>query len=110
MEISKKCPHCDTVLEFEDGSRHVMFTAHDDAFCHLATRDRVRLLEQALVTQRETYEHHIDRFKRRVDEMLTKHGLPTLTELDERARRDAELLRLRFIDPALGEAWPALEG
>lgn len=85
--VTKRCPHCDTALEFQPitGGR-VVFTAHDDAFCHLATRERVRMLEQVLLGQREAYERAIERQRRWVDEVLSDAGLPSLAErakLDE---------------------------
>lgn len=83
MTITKRCPHCDTALEFKIG-QHMCFTAHDDASCHLATRERVHILERALIEQRESYERHIADYRRSVDRLLVEHGLPTL---EERAKR-----------------------
>lgn len=48
MTPAKKCDLCDTVLEFEQDGQRLVFTAHDAAFCALATKDRIRMLTQAL--------------------------------------------------------------
>jgi hypothetical protein len=96
--ITKKCPHCDTALEFESCGQVVVFNAHDDAFCHLATRERVRMLEQVLLGQREAYERAIERQRRWLDGVLADAGLPSL---EERAKM-AELKHLmakRDLDP-----------
>jgi hypothetical protein len=87
--VTKRCPHCDTALEFEPitGGR-VVFTAHDDAFCHLATRERVRMLQQVLFANQEAYERKFEHHKRRLNEMLAKHGLPSL---DEQAAKAEEI-------------------
>lgn len=96
--IVKKCPHCDTALEFESAGQRVVFTAHDEKFCHLATRERVHMLERALLGQREAYERRIKDYERRVDEMLSQHGLPTLAERAEQHKARAQMMA-QLCDP-----------
>jgi hypothetical protein len=78
--ITKRCPHCDTALEFTLAGKRVVFTAHDETFCNIGTRERVRLLERAMLSQREAYERSFDRLKRSINTMLVEHGLPTLED------------------------------
>lgn len=83
-QVTKKCPHCDTALEFEPitGGR-LVFTAHDEPFCHAATRERVKMLEQVLLAQREAYERAIERHRRWFDKILADAKLPSLAERAE---------------------------
>lgn len=91
-KTTKKCPHCDTALEFiTDLGQRMVFTAHDDTFCAMLTRERVRMLEQAILSQRESYERSIAARLRGIDEMLVRRGLPTLAEL---AKPDLERVAL----------------
>lgn len=89
--VTKKCPHCDTALEFVSNGQRVVFTAHDDQFCMWATRERVKLLEGVLLAQRESYERHVDRFKRRVNKMLAEHGIPSIEEQAKAASVEHEI-------------------
>jgi hypothetical protein len=91
---TKKCPHCDTALEFTtDLGKCMVFTAHDDRFCTLVTRERVRMLEQVILSQRESYERRIADEIRGIDAMLVKRGLPTLDEM-AKPERDRGALKL----------------
>lgn len=96
--VTKRCSHCDTALEFEPvtGGR-VVFTAHDDQFCRDATRERVKMLEAVLLSQREAYERAFERQRRWLDSVLKEHGLPSLAErakIDELKRAMAEQQRI----------------
>lgn len=75
-----KCQWCATPLEWTQNGQRWKLKAHTDDFCRGATRQRVRDLEQALVAQRETWEHAAKSHARRLDEYLRKHGLPTPDE------------------------------
>lgn len=89
----KKCAHCDTTLEFDLGDgRRMTFAAHDEAFCRDMTRHRVRVLSDALVSQREVYEHKFTEYRRRVDLMLAENGLPSLNDRESEARAQAVLM------------------
>lgn len=79
--VTKRCPHCDTALEFEPvaGGR-LVFTAHDEQFCHDAARERVKMLESVLLAQREAYERAFERQRRWMDKVLADAGLPSLAE------------------------------
>lgn len=95
-QVTKRCPHCDTALEFEPitGGR-LVFTAHDEQFCYAATRERVKMLESVLLAQREAYERAIERQRRWMDKVLADAGLPSLAErakLDEVKRAMASQL------------------
>lgn len=94
-EITKKCPHCDTALEFAVDGRSLMFTAHDDRFCAVVTRGRVKMLEQVILSQRESYERSIADRMRRVDAYLAKRGLPSLDEM-LRPEREMNEVKLKM--------------
>lgn len=98
--ITKKCPHCDTTLEFESAGKRFRFTAHDEAFCNAGTRERVRMLEQVLLSQREAYERKIAAYERRVDATLAKHGLPSMR--DQANEHELEASRLNAIYAGMG--------
>ena len=108
QSITKRCEHCDTALEFESAGKRVRFTAHDDAFCHAATRERVRTLGQVLLSQREAYERKIAAYERRVDAMLAKHGLPSLR--DQASEHEIEAVRIMAIYAGMGVSPDLLTG
>lgn len=70
MSPTKRCPHCDTALEFESGGQRLAFTAHDEKFYTLVTRDRVQFLKQAMQAEREAYERSNAALRRQTNEML----------------------------------------
>jgi hypothetical protein len=96
--VTKKCPHCDTALEFESAGQLVVFTAHDDAFCDLATRERVRMLEQVLLAQREAYERAIERHRRWFDKILADNKLPSLAERAAHAELKRHMAERQHLD------------
>ena len=103
---TKMCEYCQTAIEFATpGGQGFAFRAHDAAFCAIATRERVRILERALVDQRELYERAIERaierWTRAVDELLAKHGLPSLAKQTEAARVEAiaRLAQIGIVPP-----------
>jgi hypothetical protein len=102
MDITKKCPHCDTALEFMADGLRFTFKAHDDAFCFALTRERVRVLERALLEQREAYERRIARIERDWEQMLATHGLPSLKERRTAAEAEA-LVRMAQVVGPLGD-------
>ena len=63
--IDGKCPLCDTNLvhQMPNGVRMV-FTLHDQEFCDLMTRDRIRMLQRVLKNSREYHEVDRDRLSR----------------------------------------------
>lgn len=93
---TKRCDLCDTVLEFEADGQRFAFTAHTPELCRAGTIERIRHLQQALVTQQEVAERAIRRVVRDADRTLADAGLETLTE---RGKRMGAL--------ALAEAWRA---
>ncbi len=99
VTVTKKCPHCDTAIEFQSAGQHVLFIAHDEASCHALTRYRVHMLERALIDQREAYEREIAAFKRSIDKMLAAHGLPSLAEQSDEAEKRATVLRTLAASP-----------
>lgn len=88
MTVTKRCPYCDTTLEFESGGKRFTFKAHDEAFCVIGTRGRVKMLEQVIVRQRETFEHYITAAHRRFDQIMAEAGLPSLAD----RQREAEAI------------------
>jgi hypothetical protein len=99
--VVKKCPHCDTALEFESAGQSVVFTKHDDVFCNAMTRRRVQDLQQALVDQSELYGHAIRRQLRSFDKILTDSGLPSMEERSKRAELQCLKLELTLDARAL---------
>lgn len=89
---TKRCPHCDTALEFESGGQRLAFTAHDEKFCTLVTRDRVRFLMQAMQAEREAYERSVAALRRQTNEMLKRHGISSLEE--QAAEHEPRTLRM----------------
>lgn len=92
--VTKRCPHCDTALEFISCGQRIVFTAHDDEFCNGATRHRVKLLEHVLLSQREAYERLVSKLERRVDVVLAEHGLPSLREQAKEHEVEAKIAAL----------------
>jgi hypothetical protein len=99
MDITKKCPHCNTALEFTSDGLHVTFKAHDDEFCFALTRERVRVLERAMLEQREAYERRMARIERDVNKLLAEHGLPSLKERRAAAEMEALVRMTQTGDP-----------
>jgi hypothetical protein len=99
MDITKKCPHCDTALEFTSDGLRLTFKAHDDTFCFALTRERVRLLERVMLEQREAYERRVSRIERDVDKLLAEHGLPSLKERRTAAEAEALVRMAQTGDP-----------
>lgn len=102
MTITKRCKHCDTVLEWSnltpDGGTVLHgFTAHDDAFCRGATQQRVQDLLIAIAGIHESYKHAIDHPRRDVSKMLIERGLPSLDDMAKQARAEADVLLLRSL-------------
>ena len=97
-EVTKKCPYCDTPLEFMTCGKKMVFTAHDDTYCHRVTRERVKMLEVALLAQREAYERSVEQHLRAVDDMLAKEGLPSMAQRAKVAELDAAYLRRQMLD------------
>lgn len=95
-KVTKKCPHCDTALEFAtDLGQRMVFTAHDDGFCAMVTRERVRMLEQVILSQRESYERSIADRMRSLKAYLAKRGLPSLDEM-LRPEREMNEVKLKM--------------
>ncbi len=99
MDITKKCPHCDTALEFMADGLRFTFKAHDDAFCFALTRERVRVLERAMLEQREAYERRMARIERDVNKLLAEHGLPSLKERGAAAEMEARVRMVQAVGP-----------
>lgn len=103
-KVTKKCPHCDTALEFAtDLGQRMVFTAHDDGFCAMVTRERVRMLEQVILSQRESYERSISDRMRTIDKMLVSRGLPSLDELSRPERERADVLKVMALRDQSGD-------
>lgn len=103
-KVTKKCPHCDTALEFTtDLGQRMVFTAHDDGFCAMVTRERVRMLEQVILSQRESYERSISDRMRTIDKMLVSRGLPSLDELSRPERERADVLKVMALRDQSGD-------
>jgi hypothetical protein len=107
ITVIRRCELCDVPLEYALGDRRLDFTGHSPELCRVGTLDRIRTLQDSLAAKDELHQIQAAEFARRVDEILAKHGLPTLHEL---ATSDAargvgigpglgEMLRVRGTDP-----------
>lgn len=94
---TRKCPRCDTVLEIESIDHVYTFSAHTPEFCHDLTWYRVKVLEQALVSQRECYENVLKNAREHFDRILSKAGLPSLAERAKLNEVRAKLAETKFL-------------
>lgn len=97
------CEYCDTPLEIEVAGKQYVFTAHSEEFCRDATRQRVKDLLCAIQGIHENYAHVMEDYRRGIDEMLAKHGIPSLEEQSKQAHAQAMLFRSRDVIDAVME-------
>lgn len=91
VTVIRRCELCDIPLEYALDERQLTFAGHSPELCRVGTLERIRGLQDALKAKDELYQVQAAEFARRVDELLARHGLPTLAERQRLAEVNAPL-------------------
>jgi hypothetical protein len=91
VTVIRRCELCDVPLEYALDERHLEFAGHSPELCRVGTLELIRGLQDALKAKDELWQHAAEQFAHRVDEILAKHGLPTLAERQRLAELNARL-------------------